>query len=57
MKIAFDIQPLLHTTKSGVGFHEDGLIRAMIEQFPKNQYYLEVFTKKERKEKSKNSGM
>ncbi len=51
MKIAFDIQPLLHTTKSGVGFHEDGLIRAMIEQFPKNQYYLEVFTKKERKKK------
>ena len=53
MKIAFDIQPLLHSAKSGVGFHEEGLIRTMIWQFPKHQYYLELFTKKDRKRKLK----
>lgn len=53
MKIAFDIQPLLHSAKSGVGFHEEGLIQTMIRQFPKHQYYLELFTKKDRKKKLK----
>lgn len=53
MKIAFDIQPVLHSNKSGVGFHEDGLIKNIMEEFPEHQYYLELFTKKNREQKVK----
>lgn len=52
MKISFDIQPLLNTTKSGVGFCEDGLIKAMIKSYPEHQYYLEYFSWKNRREKN-----
>lgn len=44
MKIAFDAQPLLSGTKSGVGFCEDGLVTALLEQYPENEYVLEYFS-------------
>lgn len=53
MKIAFDAQPLLDGTKSGVGFHEDGLIRNLLEQYPQNQYKLEYFSLRNHANKKK----
>ena len=44
MKIAFDAQPLLSGTKSGVGFCEDGLVAALLELYPENEYMLEYFS-------------
>lgn len=44
MKIAFDAQPLLDGIKSGVGFHEDGLVNALLKQHPQNEYTLEYFS-------------
>lgn len=44
MKIAFDAQPLLSGTKSGVGFCEDGLVTALLKQYPENEYVLEYFS-------------
>ena len=44
MKIAFDAQPLLGGTKSGVGFCEDGLVNSMLKQYPENEYTLEYFS-------------
>ena len=40
MKIAFDAQPLLSGTKSGVGFCEDGLVTTLLKQYPENEYVL-----------------
>ena len=51
MKIAFDAQPLLSGTKSGVGFHEDGLIKVLLERYPENWYNFEFFAFKNWKEK------
>ena len=51
MKIAFDAQPLLSGTKSGVGFHEDGLIKVLLERSPENWYNFEFFAFKNWKEK------
>jgi len=44
MKIAFDAQPLLSGTKSGVGFCEDGLVTTLLKQYPENEYVLEYFS-------------
>lgn len=44
MKIAIDAQPLLSGTKSGVGFCEDGLVTALLKQYPENEYVLEYFS-------------
>ena len=44
MKIAFDAQPLLSGTKSGVGFCEDGLVTALLKRYPENEYVLEYFS-------------
>lgn len=44
MKIAFDAQPLLGGTKSGVGFCEDGLVNVLLENYPENEYLLEYFS-------------
>ena len=53
MKIAFDAQPLLDGTKSGVGFHEDGLVKTLLEQYPQNQYRLEYFSLRNHESKKK----
>lgn len=53
MKIAFDAQPLFDGTKSGVGFHEDGLIRALIDGYPQNQYAFEFFSLRNYEKKKK----
>lgn len=46
--IAFDVQPLLSGSKSGVGFHEDGLIRCITELYQKNTYIYEYFSWKDK---------
>lgn len=53
MKIAFDIQPLLNNNKSGVGFHEHGLVTEVICAHPNDRFLLECFTWKNRKSKLK----
>lgn len=44
MRIAFDAQPLLGGTKSGVGFCEDGQVNSLLEQYPEHEYLLEYFS-------------
>ena len=51
--IAFDAQPLLSNSKSGVGFHEAGLVKGMMQQHQKNNYLLDVFSWKDRENKRK----
>lgn len=53
MKIAFDMQPVLSGTKSGVGFHEDGLIKALMKLYPEQSYYLNFFFVRNKSEKKK----
>ncbi len=43
MKIAFDMQPVLHSNKSGVGYNEHGLIMEMMKRHPEHRYLLEYF--------------
>lgn len=44
MKIAFDAQPLLSGTKSGVGFCEDGLVNILLKEYSEQEYSLEYFS-------------
>lgn len=46
--IAFDAQPLLGRSKSGVGFHEDGLVRNLMRLYPQDDYLLDFFSWKGR---------
>ena len=50
-RIAFDAQPLLSDSKSGVGFHEDGLVKNLIHFYPQNEYFLDYFAWKHKKQK------
>lgn len=43
MKIAFDIQPVLNGTKSGIGFHTDGMVKNVIKKHPDNEYLFYFF--------------
>lgn len=56
MKIAFDMQPVLSGTKSGVGFHEDGLIRALTKLHPEQEYQFNFFYLRNGEEKRKTVG-
>ena len=53
MKIAFDAQPLFDGTKSGVGFHEDGLVRALLKNQTDNTYFFEFFSLRNHEKKEK----
>ena len=53
MKIAFDAQPLFDGTKSGVGFHEDGLISALLKNQTDNTYFFEFFSLRNHEKKEK----
>lgn len=53
MKVAFDAQPLLSDTKSGVGYNEHELVKELIKKYPDNQYSLEFFSWKNRLKKKK----
>ncbi len=44
MKIAFDIQPLIDSQKTGVGMYTHFVIKSMLEKFPSNTYILRYFT-------------
>lgn len=43
MKIAFDMQPLLNSNKSGVGYNEHGLVTGLMKKYTENEYLLEYF--------------
>ncbi|MSS64493.1 glycosyltransferase family 4 protein [Velocimicrobium porci] len=53
MRIAFDIQPLLNNSKSGVGFYEHGLVTELVNKKKEDQFYLQFFSYKNREEKRK----
>ena len=44
MKIAFDVQPLLNGTKTGVGFCEDGFVSTLLQNHSEHTYLLEYFS-------------
>lgn len=44
MRIVLDGQPLLNQNKTGIAYYEDGLLRNLIEQYPKDQYGVDIFT-------------
>ncbi|MDR0644359.1 MAG: glycosyltransferase family 4 protein [Treponema sp.] len=54
MNIAFDIQPLLSDTKTGVGYAEEYLIKALITQNPSDTFFLEFFSQFEKNVKKVN---
>lgn len=43
MKIAFDIQPLLDSQKSGIGYYQYGLVKNIIKRYPDDEYVLNFF--------------
>lgn len=51
MKIAFDIQPVLSGTKTGIGFHTDGLVRSLQKQHPEDEFVLNYYSRDVEKEK------
>lgn len=51
MKIVFDGQPLLEKNKTGISYYETGIIKAMLKNFPHNEYGVDIFTFKNRQEK------
>lgn len=46
MKIAFDIQPLVSSEKTGVGYNEHCIISKLISACTEDEFYLEYFDKK-----------
>lgn len=44
MNISFEVQPLISDRMTGIGFCEAGLISALAEKYPDNQYFFEYFT-------------
>lgn len=48
-RIAFDAQPLLSNSKSGVGFHEDGLVQSLMHYYNQDEYLFDYFAWKNRK--------
>lgn len=48
MKISVNIQPALHSGKSGVGFYEQELLSALLSEDDKNEYSLTFFDLKRR---------
>lgn len=44
MHIAFDVQPLLSSSKSGVGYNEQELIKSLLKEHPEEEYYFECFS-------------
>lgn len=53
MKISVNIQPLLHSDKSGIGFYEAELIKAMGRLDNENEYVLDFFSLKNSDDKIK----
>lgn len=51
MKVSINIQPLLHDTKSGVGFYGDGILRALTKSDKANSYTLDFFSYRDRNDK------
>lgn len=51
MKISVNIQPLLHSDKSGIGFYEAELIKAISQIDKENEYMLDFFSFKNSDEK------
>ncbi|MGN0665954.1 MAG: glycosyltransferase family 4 protein [Huintestinicola sp.] len=43
MKIGINIQPVLHSGKSGIGFYQHELMKALLEKDKDNHYYLNYF--------------
>ncbi|MDR0412070.1 MAG: glycosyltransferase family 4 protein [Treponema sp.] len=48
MNIAFNIQPLLSDTKTGVGYAEEHLVKALIAQNASDTFFLEFFSQFEK---------
>lgn len=51
MKISVNIQPLLHSDKSGIGFYEAELLKAIGKLDKENEYVLDFFAYKKTEEK------
>jgi glycosyltransferase involved in cell wall biosynthesis len=56
MRIAFNIQPIVSGNKTGVAYSQDACIRMLINQHPQDEFVLEYFTYKNRKQKEKIAG-
>ncbi len=50
LKVAINIQPMLHSDKSGIGFYETELVKALISENEKNEYILNYFDMKKDKD-------
>lgn len=53
MEISFDVQPILDNEKTGIGYFQYWILNNMFNQ-KENNYYLELFSFKNREEKIKN---
>lgn len=51
MKIVFDGQPLLEKNKTGISYYETEIMKALLKNFPHNEYGVDIFTFKNRHEK------
>ncbi len=49
MKIAVNIQPMLHSGKSGIGFYETEILKALIDENKNDEYILNYFDLKKNK--------
>lgn len=53
MIISFDAQPLLDDQKTGIGFYEDGITKALISLCPANNYRFDFFSFRHHEEKER----
>lgn len=51
MKVSFDAQPLFDNGKTGVAYCEAGLVTAMTENYPNDEFVFEYFNAREREKK------